>query len=64
MGDSRALRGIIQDDEMWTSGMQAALDVERRNISAHKEKLNDVHLLYGIFCIVVLHDHGACLELV
>jgi hypothetical protein len=29
--DSRVLRGISQDDEMWTSGMQAALDMESIN---------------------------------
>jgi putative helicase MOV10L1/helicase MOV-10 len=29
--DSRVLRGISQDDQMWTSGMQAALNMESMN---------------------------------
>jgi hypothetical protein len=29
--DSRVLRGISQDDEMWTSGMRAALNIESTN---------------------------------
>jgi superfamily I DNA and/or RNA helicase len=29
--DSRVLRGISQDDEMWTSGMQATLNMESMN---------------------------------
>ena len=31
MLDNRVLRGISQDDEMWTSGMQAALNMESMN---------------------------------
>jgi DNA polymerase III delta prime subunit len=31
LNDSRVLRGISQDDEMWTSGMQAASDMESMN---------------------------------
>jgi len=31
LNNSRVLRGINQDDEMWTSGMQAASDMESMN---------------------------------
>jgi superfamily I DNA and/or RNA helicase len=31
LNDSRVLRGVSQDDEMWTSGMQAASDMESMN---------------------------------
>jgi putative helicase MOV10L1/helicase MOV-10 len=41
LNDSRVLRGIIQDDEMWTSGMQAASDMESMDEYGYSDQEED-----------------------
>ncbi|KAF8863147.1 P-loop containing nucleoside triphosphate hydrolase protein [Acephala macrosclerotiorum] len=41
LNDTRVLRGSIQDDEMWTSGMQAASDMESTNGYGHSDLEED-----------------------
>lgn len=39
--ESRVLRGNSQDDEMWTSGMQAALNMESLNGYGYNDQEED-----------------------
>jgi hypothetical protein len=41
LNDSQVLRGIIQDDEMWTSGMQAASDMESMDEYGYSDQEED-----------------------
>jgi DNA polymerase III delta prime subunit len=41
LNDERVLRGVSQDDEMWTSGVQAALDDESMNRYEYSDEENE-----------------------
>jgi putative helicase MOV10L1/helicase MOV-10 len=41
LNDSRVLRVVSQDDEMWTTGMQAASDMESMNMYGYSDQEGD-----------------------